>query len=186
MVRPIAAIVAAILISRPDMPVEEATRYARVLRDEAKEHGFDPYTGVSIIHHESGWIPDIVSENREDYGLGQIRARFIGACRGDEDPLRAPSAACRAVKQSLLVPENNIRQMAELITDHRKLCREKTGTAKFHQWLASYQGRNYPKEDRWCDASEQTWQVVRYRRWLISEVPRRLKADRRSRPRRAR
>lgn len=182
MVRPIVAIVAAILISRPDLPRDEATRYARVLRAEAKAHDFDPLTAVAIIHYESGWIPDIVSESGEDYGLGQIRARYIGACRHDANPLHAPGAACRAVKRSLLVPENNIRQMARLITNHRQLCRDKTGSAKFHQWLASYQGRNYPKENRWCDADEKTWQVIRYRRWLVAEVPKRVKAQRNGKP----
>jgi hypothetical protein len=174
--RPVAAIVAAILISRPEMPTPEARRYAQVLRAEAQKHDFDPFTGVSIIHHESGWRPELISASGEDYGLGQIRARYVGACREDGDPLSNPSPACRAVKRSLLRGEHNIREMAELITRHRALCRDKTGSAKFHRWLASYQGRNYPGEGRWCVPGEKTWQVIKYRSWLVSEVPRRLKA----------
>ena len=177
-IRPIATIVAAILIGRPDMPVDEATRYATVLREVARQHEFDPYTGVSIIQHESGFLPRLVSDDGEDYGLGQIRARYVGACREDSDPLKAPSDACRKVKQSLLVPETNIREMAEIITRNRELCRRKTGSAWFHQWLASYQGRNFPKQGKWCQPGPDTFEVVKYRRWLVREVPKRLRQGR--------
>lgn len=172
MIRPIFIIVSAILLSRPQMPKEDATRYATVLRAEAKAHSFDPLTGVAIIHFESGWHPDTVSGNLEDYGLGQIRARYVGACKKDDDPLNHPSKACKAVKASLLEPETNIRTMAKLITENRKLCRKKTGNALFARWLASYQGYNYPREHRWCRPHEKTWRVIRYRRWLISKVVR--------------
>lgn len=170
MLRPIALIVSAILMSRPGMPLDEAQRYARVLQEEAKEHGFDPLTGVAIIHFESGWYPQAVSSNGEDYGLGQIRARYIGACRDDEDPLENPSEECLAVKRSLLEAETNIRKMADLITNNRKLCRDKIGSALFHQWLASYQGLNFPKQNRWCVAKKKTWAVIEYRKKLIREL----------------
>jgi hypothetical protein len=170
LLRPIAIIVAAIQLSRPGMPAGEAERYARTLREEAAKHRFDPLSGVAIIHFESGWYPDVVSANREDYGLGQIRARYVGACKADEDPLDRPSEACLAVKRSLLDPETNIRTMAELITRNRKLCRDKTGSAHFHQWLASYQGKNFPKQNRWCQADKKTWAVLDYRRRLIREL----------------
>lgn len=170
MLRSIAVIVSAILMSRPGMPVADAERYARVLQTEAKAHDFDPLTGVAIIHFESGWSPEAVSDNREDYGLAQIRARYIGACRGDSDPLREPSEECRAVKRSLLEPENNIRTMAQLISNNRKLCKEKTGSAYFHQWLASYQGLNFPKQKKWCVAKKKTWAVVEYRKKLIQAL----------------
>ena len=176
MFRPIAAIVAAILLSRPDLPPEQAERFAVVLQAEAREHRFDPFTGVAIIHHESGWFPSLISESGEDYGLGQIRARYVGACRRDADPVGSPSHACQQVKESLLDGEHNIRTMADLITSNREHCRSKTGTAQFHQWLASYQGRNYPKRNRWCDPGEKTWQIIRYRKWLIAQVPKRLRA----------
>ncbi len=176
MVRPIAIIVAAIMLSRPEMPVEEAERFARVLNNVAKEHNFDPLTGVAMVHFESAWLPHVVSENGEDHGLGQIRARYIGACRKDADPLNDPSDECKAVKKSLLDAETNLKTMGQLITDNRKLCKEKTGTAWFPQWLASYQGKNHPKENRWCKADEATHRVIRYRLHLISTVVHKRKA----------
>jgi hypothetical protein len=173
MLRPIAIIASAILMSRPGMPPGDAEAYAKLLQQQAKQRGFDPLTGVALIHHESGWYPEAVSPNREDYGLGQIRARYIGACRKDADPLRQPSAECRAVKRALLEPETNIRTMAELITNHRKLCKEKTGTAHVQQWLASYQGSNFPSKKRWCVPNRKTWDVIAYRKRLIRELTKR-------------
>lgn len=149
---------------------DEALRYATALQQEAKEHDFDPLTGVAIIHRESRWIPSAVSPDGEDHGLAQIRARYIGACRNDPDPVHTPSEACARVKQSLLDGVYNIRVMATLITRNRELCKAKTGTAQFDQWLASYEGRNYPNQDKWCQAAEGTQFVIRYRRELIAKL----------------
>ncbi len=172
MVRPVWLVVAAILLSRPELAREEAERYARVLIEEASARDFDPFTGVAIIHHESGWHPDVISRSGEDYGLGQIRARYVGACRRDEDPLHAPSDACRAEQARLLDGEQNIRTMAALITRNREFCQKKVGSAAFPRWLASYQGRNYPRENRWCQPGKGTHQVIAYRRWLIEKLSR--------------
>lgn len=132
-------------------------------------------TGVAIIHHESRFHPRAISPDGEDYGLAQVRARHIGACQKDKDPRRRPSAECQAVKESLLEPDENIRVMAELITTHRKLCRKKAGRADLKGWLASYQGRNSIKEDRWCIPGDGTQRVIRYRDRLVREVGKRLK-----------
>ena len=161
------------LLSRPGMPVKEATRYARVLQEEAAKHDFDPFTVVAIVHHETRWHPGLVSPDGEDYGLGQVRARFMSGCRGDEDPVHHPSAACRAAKAWLLVGENNLRRVAAIITANRDLCREKTGAATLPRWLAGYEGYNSPSRDRWCKPGAITWEVVDYRKELIAKlVPR--------------
>jgi hypothetical protein len=168
--RPVWIIAAAILLSRPDVEQEDATRWAEALQREAKAHQFDPFTGVAIIAKESGWHPDVISNSGEDYGLGQIRARYIGACKNDRDPVHNPSPACREVRSKLLDPEHNIETMADLITQNRDFCRKKTGSAKFWQWLASYQGRNYPRRNKWCQPGKKTWDVIEYRRWLIDKT----------------
>lgn len=167
MIRPLAVIVAAILLSRPTLPVAEATRYARILADEAKKHDFDPLTGVAIIHFESRWRPSAVSADGEDWGLGQIRARHLAACRADDDPLGNPSDACRAAKQTLLVPEVNIRHMAAIISANRELCKEKVGSADLPRWLAGYEGLSRPSRDVWCKPAAKTWEVVAYRKMLV-------------------
>jgi hypothetical protein len=165
--RALQLIVSAILLSRPAMPTAEAGRYARVLQQEAAKHSFDPLTAVAIVHFETHWRPGLVSPDGEDYGLGQIRARYMAGCRGDEDPVNNPSDACRAAKAGLLVGENNLRRMAAIITANRELCKEKTGNANLPQWLAGYEGYNAPASDRWCTPGAKSWQVVEYRKHLI-------------------
>lgn len=167
MLRPLAVIVAAIQLRHPDVSNTDAERYARALREQAELHDFDPLTGVAIISHESRFQPEARSKNGEDYGLAQIRARYIGACKGTPDPVRHPTPACREVQKQLLVPEENIKQMAELITRNRKFCKAKVGSAAMARWLASYQGRNHPKKRVWCKPGEGTYRVIRTRQSLI-------------------
>lgn len=176
MFRPLPIIIAALLLSRPTMHRDEATLYATALQREAQEHDYDPFTGVALIHRESRWHPRAVSEDGEDHGLAQIRARYIGACRNDPDPVNAPSEACERVKRSLLNGAYNIRVMSTLITRNREFCKSKTGTARFGQWLASYEGRNYPGSDRWCQPAAGTQTVIQHRRALVAKfAPPRVK-----------
>src|SRR5580692_12275969 len=102
------------------MPLPEARRYARVLQEEATRNDFDPFTAVAIIHFESRWRPGAVSPDGEDYGLGQIRARWFGACRDDADPVHDPSPGCRAAKSALLAGETNLRRMSVIIRANRE------------------------------------------------------------------
>jgi transglycosylase-like protein with SLT domain len=173
--RSIAAIVVAIRFGHPEVTEEDANRYAVALQAEAERNNFDPLTGVAIIHHESRFHPRAVSKDGEDYGLGQIRARHIGACKQDKNPKGRPSAACREVKERLLEPEENIRVMSEIIASHRKICRQKIRRSDLQSWLASYQGRNNAKEDRWCEPGDGTWSVIRYQQRLAREVTKRAK-----------
>jgi hypothetical protein len=170
LIRLVATLVSAILLSRPGMPRGEATRYARVLNEVAKEHAFDPLLAVAIVHFESRWDPSQVSDDGEDYGLGQVRARFVGACRGDEDPLGNPSEGCRAVKASLLSGEHNLRVMGTIIEANRELCKDKTGSAKAPQWLAGYAGLNFPERNRWCQPGDKTWRVLAYHKELLAKL----------------
>jgi|HubBroStandDraft_4_1064222.scaffolds.fasta_scaffold212392_2 hypothetical protein len=157
-------------MSRPAMPIAEARRYAHVLAEEAEAHAFDPLTVVAIVHFETRWRPSLVSPDGEDYGLGQVRARFWGACRDDEDPVHHPSEACLATKASLLDGAANLRHVATIITANRELCKAKVGSAWLPKWLAGYEGMNSPSRDRWCAPGPKTWQVVGYRQQLVAEL----------------
>ena len=168
MLRALQVIVSAILLSRPSMPLPEARRYAHVLQGEAARHAFDPLTAVAIIHFESRWYPGAISPDGEDYGLGQIRARWVSGCRDDADPVRDPSPGCQAAKAALLAGENNLRRMAVIISANRDLCKEKTGDGNLPRWLAGYEGPNFPGRDRWCAPNGKTWQVVEYRKKLVA------------------
>ncbi len=168
MIRALPIIVQAILLSRPSMPLPEARRYAKVLQEEAARYDYDPFTVVAIVHHESRWLPGAVSADGEDYGLGQIRARWFGDCRKDADPVHDPSPGCRAAKSALLSGEANLRRISVIIRANRELCKEKTDNDNLPHWLAGYQGLNSPSRDRWCAPSAITWEVVDYRKKLVA------------------
>jgi len=168
--RSIPAIVAAIQLSQPKVTSEDAERFAAALQEQAKIHDFDPLAGVAVIFHESSFNPRVISRDGEDYGLAQIRARFIGGCQYTPAPLTNPTPECLAEKERLLIPEENIRVMAELITRHRTFCKKKAGTTKFARWLASYQGRNNVRQRRWCKPGPGTYKIVEYRRYLIRQL----------------
>jgi Transglycosylase SLT domain len=173
MLRALAVIVAAIQLRHPEVTTADATRFATALREQAQQHDFDPLTGVAIISHESRFNPLARSPNGEDYGLAQIRARYIDECKGTADPLHHPTPACQAVKRKLLVPEENIKQMALLITRNRKFCKAKVGSDTLPRWLASYQGRNSPKRRIWCKPGQGTYRVIRIREELLRSLRKR-------------
>jgi transglycosylase-like protein with SLT domain len=168
--RSIPAIAMAIQLSQPKVTPEDAQRFAAALHEQAAEHDFDPLTGVAMIFHESSFNPRAVSTNGEDWGLAQIRARHIGSCQESKSPVRNPTPECQRQKEALLEPEENIRVMAELITKHRNLCREKVGTNDLPRWLASYQGRNNIREQRWCTPAPATWKIIAFRDRLIRKL----------------
>lgn len=173
MFRTIAVIAAAIEISQPRLAEEQRLLYAQALQEEAIEHDFDPLSGISIIHFESNFDEDVVSANGEDYGLAQIRARYIGACKKDPNPKDAPGSACREVKAKLLDGVENIRVMADLITQNRAFCKKKVGSNHFARWLASYQGRNNARKKQWCKPGDGTYRVIHYRKTLLTELSKR-------------
>lgn len=170
MFRSIATIAFAIRFGHPDVSEADAQRYAVALQAEAERNDFDPLMGVAIIHRESRFTPRVVSPDGEDFGLAQVRARYVGACRQDKNPRWRPSAACQAVKDRLLEPEENIAAMGQIIAGHRRLCKQKVGNASTLGWLASYQGSNSKKEDRWCEPSAGARRVVRYRDRLARAI----------------
>jgi hypothetical protein len=173
MLRSLATIIFAIRFGHPEVNDADAMRYAVALQAEAQRNDFDPLTGVSIIHRESRFHARAVSPDGEDFGLAQVRARHIGACKNDKNPRSRPSAACQAMKQQLLEPEENISVMGELIAGHRKICKQKAGKASLLGWLASYQGSNSSKENRWCVPSDGARSVALYRDRLVREVSKR-------------
>lgn len=180
MVRPLFLIAWAIGLSQPSMPKSQLHRYAATVQREAKKHHFDPFTMVALVHFESGWRASAVSRDGEDFGLAQIRARYLKPCRSEPDPVRSPSGACKAAQISLLNGSANLKRAAYLIEANRKFCRKKTGRpALFHRWLASYGGANRPSTGVFCGQkkSRKGWRdvkvrgvfsrVIKRRRWLV-------------------
>ena len=170
LVRAVALLISAITMSRPTIQKEEATRYAKILNEMGSKHDFDPLIAVAMIHYESRWLPGAASDDGEDFGLGQIRARYIGACKNDEDPVNAPSDACKAVKVNLLVGENNLRAMSGIIGANKKMCTEKRGKNKPDFWIAGYQGLSQPERNKWCTPGPTTTRVLDYHKELVAQL----------------
>lgn len=165
MVREAWLIAAAIQLSQPNMPAEQAMRYATVVQEEAKKRDFDPFSLVAIIHFESWWTANAVGRGGHDLGLAQIRYQYLGACRNDADPVTNPSPKCKALKVALLDPIFNIRYASAHITRSRAFCREKVGKVTYHGWLAAWQGSH--KRGKWCRKNKHTTLRVNYRNKLV-------------------
>lgn len=167
-------------------------RYAGWLIGVARDHNFDPFTGVAIIEHESRWRASAVSDDGEDYGLGQVRARFRKGCRDDADPVNAPDEECQAAKARLLNPLAAMKAMGHAISLWRTLCKStKRGTGRpalLHRWLAGYGGMHRPKaglrcgqrkvKGRWRDQRLPTgvrW-IVNHRKALLRKLRRRRRS----------
>lgn len=143
MIRSLSLIISAILLTQPKMAPSTAKSYAQVVRKEAIEHHFDPYTMVSMVHYESRWRSGV--GNGTCFGLGGICVTNYRVCQADRQ-----SDACMAKQNQLLDGAHNLRVAADHITANRRFCRKKTGSARFHHWLASYQGYNKPGAGIWC------------------------------------
>ena len=156
----------AILQTRPSMPAAQLASYARAVVKHADRVSYDPLLAVAIAHHESGWRPSAVSRDGEDIGLGQIRARFVGACRKDPLPVKAPGKACRAVRARLKVGAYNIKLIFAYLKAWRKLCRAKTGSGKVRRVLMGYGGLSRPRHNQWCGARKKAG------KWTDQKAPR--------------
>ena len=159
----------AILRCNPSLG-RRAEAYARLLGSEAASHGFDAMVGVSLICHESRWRAGAISKDGEDYGLGQIRARYIGRCIMDPDPVSAPSPGCLADKTALLDGESNIRRTADIIMRWKRLCRTKAGSGAAKHWLAGYGGLSRPSQRTWCGRRRVRGRWVELNHKVVQEV----------------
>lgn len=137
---PAPLLAAMILACNPSLPQTTADRYASLASAHATAVGVRGDTFVALVCSESGWRSGAVSGNREDWGLGQVRARFMPGCRSDADPTGDPSPSCRSEQMSLLEPDRNLATVAKAIKSWRDLCRRQTGYAKERNWLAGYVG----------------------------------------------
>jgi hypothetical protein len=199
MLRSIAFIALSIRLSNPAISEPTAEAHARVIREEAAEHKFDPITQVSIISHESAWNPR--ADNGNDFGLCQINIVNLNRCREDRS-----STACKVQIERMKNPAVNLRTCAALITTTREFCRryKRSRHAWFAEWLSQFQGlgrgatkgtkafclwRRHPSgrlvragsaPRHKVKAHRFTKKVISYRRCLLKEIARgRRPGDRR-------
>jgi len=171
------------------MPESTRVAYAKIVQKESKERHIDPFTIVALVHNESRWRSGVISKDKEDYGLGQIRARYIGGCRGTADPINAPTEACKSTQASLLNGAYNLRQVTKHITEWRKTCRRLTKRpALFARWLHGYGGMGNLKRGVICGQkrTKRGWRDLPVRPLLRRIMDRRLRLIKLSKRRRKR
>lgn len=145
-----AAIAAAILFCRPAMPLQTAMAYAQIVSTRSAALGIDPLMVVAYVSHESEWVEGAISKDREDVGLGQIRARYLPPCVADKSPALAPSPKCAAERKRLFEGAYNLQTTFRVIEAWQTICKQKTGTATEVQWLTAMAGLNRAKSGLWC------------------------------------
>lgn len=140
--RPLSQVVRAVREANPSLHPTTARGWAKVIRDEARKHQFDPYTLIAIVHGETNFNPSAINNNppREySVGLSQINVLSFRACRPSDTMLQSPG--CQAIISRLLVGDHNLRTAAGIITSARDYCRRRTGQpALFARWLSVFQG----------------------------------------------
>ncbi len=122
MIRPVAAVLAALRIVAPHFPEPEAA--ARELCRLGAEHDFDPLTEVAYIKGESDWQSNAIGHYSSGVyvGLGQVRARD-------------------SQHQALLLDwRHNLAETAGLFAAWRSLCKVKTGSGTAVFWLQGMTG----------------------------------------------
>jgi len=194
------AVAMAIGQSRPSLAYKTRAAWAKLLINTARKYDFDPFTGVAIIHNESRWRPDTVSVDGEDFGFGQVRARYLAGCRSDIPAAKDHSKSCAAIKARLLSPAYGIRSLGGAIAKWRKTCRKVTGKAAlFRRWLHGYGGMGKIQNGRpvilcgmkksgkkWRDLPlrKELRRIINYRKSLIKQARQWRKPPRRHRKRR--
>lgn len=180
MIRSIALIASAIQVANPHVSDATARAHAAVLQREAKEHDFDPFTGVAMGKHETHWRPATVGgAEGKCYGLFQVCVQWaVTACQRDG----FTSDACQRERAALLRAPHAIRRLGSDIERWRDYCRRATGRpALFHRWLAAYQGYDHRygttcgqrrTKKGWKDAPIRrgTRDVMAFRRLLLREI----------------
>lgn len=143
-------IAAAIALCAPSMPHAQRVQYAKVIVSEAPKARVAPFDIVALVDGESTWNSRVVSSDGEYYGLGQVRVRYLPACKSDLDPIGNPSSACQAAKVRLLEGTNNLRLTVQLAGKWRKICQKQTGRQDQAYWMSGYKGHSNPSRGMVC------------------------------------
>ena len=162
-----AALSAVLRFVAPHLGEEVNLDYTHVILTESRKRAIDPLLVVALVEHESHWRSGAISDDGEDFGLGQIRGRYEPACVKEFDPVGDPSTPCEDARMRLLNGSYNLKRTIALLAENRKLCRrilkQKVSQASL---LASYGGMNQPDDQVWCGHKKtgRRWQQLPVRR----------------------
>lgn len=146
-----AALSAVLQFVAPHLGEDVNKNYTHIVLTESRKRSIDPLLVVALVEHESHWRAGAISEDGEDFGLGQIRGRYEPACVKEFDPVGDPSTPCEEARMRLLDGSYNLKRTIATLAENRKLCRrilkQKVSQASV---LASYGGMNNPDAQVWC------------------------------------
>jgi hypothetical protein len=131
---------------------KEVQELASVIEKAARAARVDPVALVALVEHESHFQTGAVSEDGEDFGLAQVRARFRPACKVLD------SRECELEKLRLRTdPAYNLNVIAGVIKTAKK-GKEWKRNPKIETWVSALAGTSskHPK----------VWEVVRLYRHL--------------------
>lgn len=135
MIRSVAAILAALNSVAPSFNAKHSA--ALHIRHLAAEGGFDPFTLIVHVEHETRWKTNAIGlyDGVEYVGAGQHRLLNYPACQAD-----LGSQACESARAALLGWRFNLTETARGFVTWREFCRENVGTAAAKYWLQGLTG----------------------------------------------
>lgn len=149
----IATIYLALQLSAPSLNARTSYYYSKVIFQQSIKRDIDPLLIISIAKHESHWNARLISEDLEDYGLLQVRARFVGM----------PSS-------SLLEGGTNIRVGSAFITSSQDFCRKiLKREPETQEYLACYQG-SCKSYRTFCKPTNLSFKVDSYKQCLYDSL----------------
>lgn len=149
----LATVMLAIQLSAPLLPEASVNAYGKMIYDQSVKLNQDPLITIAIIKHESKWNSSIISDDRYDYGLMQIRAMYY----------HGPSV-------NLLNPWTNITVGSYWIKSSFDFCQKQLGREpQTQEWLSCFQG-TCRLSNKWCSPTKMTDKVERYASCLQRNV----------------
>lgn len=149
MMKPLVAVLTAILFCRPTMPQTTATVYAKIVVERSAKLGIDPLFVVAVVDRESRWQEWAINPKSGARGLGQVLPEYRPQCVGSA----SKSAACTEEKKKLLDGVYNLGVVVDAFGNWTTFCKKKTGHWSEESILQAYQGLNVPKANVWCGAT---------------------------------
>lgn len=145
----ITAIILALQLSAPGLNVKTNYYYAKTIYRQQVKLGVDPLDTIAIAAHESHWNQTLVSPDYEDWGLMQVRSRFVGM----------PAAY-------LLDGATNIRVGTSFIVSAQNFCEKELKREPTKQeWLSTYQGSK-----RRCKSTNLAFKVESYAKCIYDSL----------------
>ena len=148
-------IAVAIGVCRPSLPLPKRITYANIIMTSTPGV-VDPFVVVALVDHESGWIETAISKDGKDYGLGQVRRKFIPKIEWAK----------------LLDGEFNLRKTISILEMWRNICKVQVKVESTEVILAGYAGHSKPKQGVWCGIgkSGKALPLLKSTKWILARA----------------